>query len=268
MLLVLLLRAVPASQLSKTHDVYSIDLLGQGKSWPTRTPCREDGLCYSVDMWTEQVEMNLCDRLCACLFLFTSRTHKYTHTLDIFLVVCCVLCVRQVLAFIDEVIGEPTYVAGNSLGGFIAVNLAANYPRAVRGLALMNATPFWAFRKPAAATNVAPAEKRMGVAGGDYISGTTSSSSATSSSVAESQSVAVRSPAVAAAAEEEEAEEERVSMEGGGDWLGWDGTLPAPAGLFRFGAWYFDRMRDPRTVKSMLGAVYSNPGGYRCRFVG
>ncbi|CAN0557368.1 unnamed protein product, partial [Ectocarpus sp. 8 AP-2014] len=106
----------------------------------------------------------------------------------------------KVLAFINEVIGEPAYVAGNSLGGYIAANLAANYPRAVLGLALMNATPFWAFRKPNGGSPV----------------------------------------------------------EGSGDWLGWDGTLPAPAGLFRFGAWYFDRMRDPRTVKSMLGAVYSN----------
>lgn len=46
---------VCATQLSKTHDVYALDFLGQGKSWPTRAPSREDGLCYSVDMWTEQV---------------------------------------------------------------------------------------------------------------------------------------------------------------------------------------------------------------------
>ncbi|CAN0015657.1 unnamed protein product [Pylaiella littoralis] len=217
-------------ELSKTHDVYAIDLLGQGKSWPTRTPCREDGLCYSVDMWTEQVR-----------------------------------------AFIDEVIGEPAYVAGNSLGGFIAANLAANHPRAVRGLALMNATPFWAFRKPAVAAGVVPAENWAGVAddtsppsltggGDDGVSGAASPSGVTSSSTKASQPVATSSPAAAAAAAAAaEEEEKRVSMEGGGDWLGWDGTLPAPAGLFRFGAWYFDRMRDPRTVKSMLGAVYSNP---------
>lgn len=44
------------AQLSKTHDVYALDFLGQGKSWPTRTPSRDDGLCYSVDTWTEQVK--------------------------------------------------------------------------------------------------------------------------------------------------------------------------------------------------------------------
>ncbi|CAN0289802.1 unnamed protein product, partial [Hapterophycus canaliculatus] len=42
-------------ELSKTHDVFALDFLGQGKSWPTRAPSREDGLCYSVDLWTEQV---------------------------------------------------------------------------------------------------------------------------------------------------------------------------------------------------------------------
>ena len=46
---------IVGAQLSKTHDVYALDFLGQGKSWPTRAPSRDDGLCYSVDTWTEQV---------------------------------------------------------------------------------------------------------------------------------------------------------------------------------------------------------------------
>ncbi|CAM9481957.1 unnamed protein product [Ectocarpus sp. 4 AP-2014] len=196
-------------ELSETRDVYSIDFLGQGKSWPTRVPSREDGLCYSVDMWTEQV-----------------------------------------LAFINEVIGEPAYVAGNSLGGYIAANLAANYPRAVLGLALMNATPFWAFRKPSA---------NAALNGGDVtdsypptdLSATrdVSTGSATSTGILTDSEIVLGNPATKG----------ESPVEGSGDWLGWDGTLPAPAGLFRFGAWYFDRMRDPRTVRSMLGVVYSNP---------
>lgn len=153
-------------ELSKTHDVYALDFLGQGKSWPTRAPAYEDGLCYSVDTWTDQV-----------------------------------------LAFLKDVVGEPAYVAGNSLGGYIGTNLAANHPQWVSGLALLNATPFWAFRGP----------RRDG------------------------------------------AMTSRESGSGTADFLGWDGTLPAPAGLFRFGAWYFDRMKDPRTVRKMLGAVYSKP---------
>ncbi|CAM9193935.1 unnamed protein product [Laminaria digitata] len=193
-------------ELSKTHDVYALDFLGQGKSWPTRAPSREDGLCYSVDTWTEQV-----------------------------------------LAFIDEVIGRPAYVAGNSLGGFIGTNLAANHPRSVLGLALMNATPFWAFRKPTT---------KMGDVGttkmDDFGAQTGRDSGATSS-------VGGGVPGDAAVGGSVTGEGGNPG-EGGGDWLKWDGILPAPEGLFRFGAWYFDRMRDPRTVKSMLGAVYSNPG--------
>ncbi|CAN0422405.1 unnamed protein product, partial [Hapterophycus canaliculatus] len=156
----------------------------------------------------------------------------------------------KVLAFIDEVIGEPAYIAGNSLGGFIAANLAANHPRAVRGLALMNATPFWAFRKPIArnaagrmekiADDTPPADVSGGSRAGDAIS-----------SASEAAEAALMSGGTSP-------DEEEGSAGRGGDWLGWDGTLPAPEGLFRFGSWYFDRMRDPRTVKSMLGAVYSN----------
>lgn len=185
----------------------------------------------------------------------------------------------KVLAFIEEVIGQPTYVAGNSLGGFIGTNLAANHPHSVLGLALMNATPFWAFRKPTSKGD------NFSVRTGSDNDGT--SSAAAGASVAEKGGVSggtvmgfpetgeggvPRGVTMDVSVPEEEGvpggvmmggsvtREEGVSGEGGGDWLKWDGILPAPEGLFRFGAWYFDRMRDPRTVKSMLGAVYSTPG--------
>lgn len=38
---------------------------------------------------------------------------------------------------------EPVYVVGNSLGGYLAVSLAAARPDLVKGLVLLNATPFW-----------------------------------------------------------------------------------------------------------------------------
>lgn len=142
------------------------------------------------------------------------------------------------------------FIAGNSLGGFVATNLAANHPRVVRGLALMNATPFWAFRKPAV-RNATKAPSKPGESGKAAFAAGASTSAASDASPKRESATAV---------------DERVSAGGGGDWLGWDGTLPAPEGLFRFGAWYFDRMRDPRTVKSMLGAVYSNAGA-RCSHV-
>ncbi|KAF6151096.1 hypothetical protein GIB67_042431 [Kingdonia uniflora] len=43
------------------------------------------------------------------------------------------------------VVGEPVYVVGNSLGGFVALNFAACNPHLVKGVTLLNATPFWGF---------------------------------------------------------------------------------------------------------------------------
>eukprot|EP00466_Bigelowiella_natans_P015720 jgi/Bigna1/85474/estExt_fgenesh1_pg.C_40169 len=85
----------------KGRVAYSMDWLGQGKSWP------EDikGLQISADLWVEQAQ-----------------------------------------AFIKDRIGQPVYVAGNSLGGFLGAQLAARYPDLVKGVVLYNAAPFWAFR--------------------------------------------------------------------------------------------------------------------------
>jgi pimeloyl-ACP methyl ester carboxylesterase len=43
------------------------------------------------------------------------------------------------------VIGGPVYIVGNSLGGYVGTYFAATNPGLVKGLALLNATPFWAF---------------------------------------------------------------------------------------------------------------------------
>ncbi|KAB2052245.1 hypothetical protein ES319_A12G106800v1 [Gossypium barbadense] len=51
----------------------------------------------------------------------------------------------QVLYFVGEVIGEPVYLVGNSLGGFVALYFAARNPKLVKGVTLLNATPFWGF---------------------------------------------------------------------------------------------------------------------------
>ena len=44
-----------------------------------------------------------------------------------------------------KVIKRPVYIAGNSLGGFLSVGLAALHGEWVRGCILLNPTPFWAF---------------------------------------------------------------------------------------------------------------------------
>ncbi|KAL7126177.1 hypothetical protein ABFS83_14G168000 [Erythranthe nasuta] len=51
----------------------------------------------------------------------------------------------QVRCFIEEVIKEPVYLVGNSLGGFVAIYFAACHPELVKGVTLLNATPFWGF---------------------------------------------------------------------------------------------------------------------------
>jgi len=51
----------------------------------------------------------------------------------------------QLISFIEEVIREPVYLAGNSLGGLLSVGVASKRPDLVKALILLNATPFWAF---------------------------------------------------------------------------------------------------------------------------
>lgn len=38
-------------QLAPDHQLWALDFLGQGRSWPEQP----EGLTYSVDLWTEQV---------------------------------------------------------------------------------------------------------------------------------------------------------------------------------------------------------------------
>ncbi len=50
---------------------------------------------------------------------------------------------EQLHDFITEVIGQPTILAGNSLGGYAALTVAAEYPQSTAGLILLNsAGPF------------------------------------------------------------------------------------------------------------------------------
>ena len=55
----------------------------------------------------------------------------------------CLRRTEQLQSFIEEHIHEPCYIMGNSLGGYLAVSVAANYPHLCKGLILLNATPFW-----------------------------------------------------------------------------------------------------------------------------
>jgi pimeloyl-ACP methyl ester carboxylesterase len=85
-------RNLPQLAHSLQRRVYTLDLLGQGLSWPLQAPTADDALVYSVKTWQQQIE-----------------------------------------AFIEEVINEPVYLAGNSLGGYLSVCVAAAKPELCKG---------------------------------------------------------------------------------------------------------------------------------------
>ena len=93
-------------ELSKFYSVYSLDLFGQGKSWPLSVDDikEEHKLVFSTKLWSEQIKF-----------------------------------------FIENVIQQPTHISGNSLGGYLSVILANDSPQLVKSLSLTNPTPFWSF---------------------------------------------------------------------------------------------------------------------------
>lgn len=70
--------------LSERFKVYSFDLVGQGKSWPQNKDDEdyEDGLCYSVDLWIEQI-------LYFVENVIQGQTHLCGNSLGGFLCVAC-----------------------------------------------------------------------------------------------------------------------------------------------------------------------------------
>ncbi|CAG9459960.1 unnamed protein product [Pedinophyceae sp. YPF-701] len=93
------------------YRVFALDILGQGRSWPAAAPGSEEAA-----------------REDAPPLVYSTDTWT------------------QMLAdFCRDVIGGPAYIGGNSLGGFLAVQLAYEHPELCRGLLLLNATPFWSF---------------------------------------------------------------------------------------------------------------------------
>ncbi|KAL2896332.1 Pheophytinase chloroplastic [Bienertia sinuspersici] len=114
--------------LGRSFRVWSLDFLGQGKSLPVEDPApllkefnpsdQKDetwGFGEKAEPWAEEL----------------------VYSVDLWR--------EQVQYFIEEVIGEPVYVVGNSLGGYVATYVAACNPELVKGVTLLNATPFWGF---------------------------------------------------------------------------------------------------------------------------
>lgn len=139
-------------QLSRHFRVFALDLLGQGASWPESSECEPDPelgpLMYrwvgaAACFRTEQCICDCCRR-CRCC------SHALTHTLDkknpslVYSILSAEVWTVQLLEFLRDVAGvtpaSPAYVAGNSLGGYLAVNLASNHQDLVKGVVLLNAS--------------------------------------------------------------------------------------------------------------------------------
>ncbi|XP_057976807.1 pheophytinase, chloroplastic [Malania oleifera] len=114
--------------LGRDYRVWAMDFLGQGMSLPFEDPTPQ----FKEGFGTDREEL---------MWGFGDETEPWANEL----VYSTDLWQDQVCAFIEEVIGEPVYVVGNSLGGFVALYFAACNPHLVKGITLLNATPFWGF---------------------------------------------------------------------------------------------------------------------------
>lgn len=116
--------------LGRDYRAWALDYLGQGMSLPNEDPTLQfkDGNKYVMpgqnDVWG-----------------FGDESETWAEEL----VYSADLWRDQIRTFIEEVIKEPVYLVGNSLGGFMALYFAACYPHLVKGVTLLNATPVWGF---------------------------------------------------------------------------------------------------------------------------
>ncbi|ERN00289.1 hypothetical protein AMTR_s00107p00041300 [Amborella trichopoda] len=109
--------------LGRQYRVWAVDFLGQGLSLPSEDPAPSIG-AGTYSYWGFGVETQ-------------PWASDLVYSVDLWR--------DQIQTFVEEVIGEPVYVVGNSLGGFVGIYFAACYPHLVKGITLLNATPFWGF---------------------------------------------------------------------------------------------------------------------------
>lgn len=110
--------------LGREYRVWTLDFLGQGMSLPAEDPAPSDVQRNGSEVWGFGEESQ-------------PWAQELAYSVD--------LWQEQVQDFVEQVIGEPVYVVGNSLGGYVALYFAACNPQLVKGVTLLNATPFWGF---------------------------------------------------------------------------------------------------------------------------
>ena len=109
-----------------TLDVYAMDYLGQGASWPASCDdgrsVTEQGLQYSAATWMEQIIQFIEQVILQDATTTTTTTTSSKKT--------------------------RVHLVGNSLGGYLATYVAATRPDLVASLVLLNATPIWGLNLP------------------------------------------------------------------------------------------------------------------------
>lgn len=71
----------------------------------------------------------MADSACSCGFRTEKPATQYTQH----------LWEAQIAAFVREVVREPVYVVGNSIGGYMSISFAADfYPHLCKGAVLVN----------------------------------------------------------------------------------------------------------------------------------
>lgn len=117
--------------LGRHFRVWALDFLGQGKSLP------RNNLTLQVEGDTNLSNSAGEDLMWGFGDEAQPWAKQLAYSVDLWR--------DQVRYFIEEIIKEPVYVVGNSLGGFVALYFAACNPQLVKGVTLLNAAPFWCF---------------------------------------------------------------------------------------------------------------------------
>ncbi|KAL2511686.1 Pheophytinase [Abeliophyllum distichum] len=116
--------------LGRDFRAWAMDFLGQGMSLPCEDPTLGSNGGDKLESDRENIIWGFGDET-------ETWAEKLVYSVDLWR--------DQVRYFVEEVIQEPVYLVGNSLGGFVAIYFAACHPQLVKGVTLLNATPFWGF---------------------------------------------------------------------------------------------------------------------------
>ncbi|XP_031092558.1 pheophytinase, chloroplastic-like [Ipomoea triloba] len=116
--------------LGREFRAWALDFLGQGMSMPSEDPTLQSGVIDKSKSAGEDLVWGFGDEA-------QPWAKELVYSMDLWR--------DQVHSFIEEVIKEPVYIVGNSLGGYVALYIAASNPHLVKGVTLLNATPFWGF---------------------------------------------------------------------------------------------------------------------------